>query len=106
MHQARRGLGVIEADGKIYAIGGTASIGFISSVLSTNEQYDPATNSWVFKASMPTARVYFAIAVYENKIYCFGGITGMGISELIMPGMYTDIDSYAVEVYDTVTDTW
>ena len=106
MHQARYGLGVIAVDGKIYAIGGTTSIGFISSVLSTNEQYDPTTNTWVYKASMPTARVYFAIAAYENKIYCFGGITGMGISELIMPGMYTDIDSYAVEVYDTLTDIW
>jgi N-acetylneuraminic acid mutarotase len=106
MQQARRGLGVIAVDEKIYAIGGTGSIGFISSVLSTNEQYDPATNTWVYKASMPTARVYFAFAAYENKIYCFGGITGMGISETIMPGMYTDIDSYAVEVYDTLTDTW
>ena len=107
MHQARFGVGVIAVDGKIYAIGGTvASGGFISSVLSTNEQYDPSTNTWVYKASMPTARVYFAIAAYENKIYCFGGITGMGISETIMPGMYTDIDSYVVEVYDTLTDTW
>jgi len=106
MHQARRGLGVIAVDGKIYAIGGTASIGFISSVLSINEQYNPTTNTWVYKASMPTARVYFAIAAYENKIYCFGGITGMGISELIMPGMYTDIDTDAVEEYNTFTDTW
>jgi hypothetical protein len=107
MHQARYGLGVIAVDGKIYAIGGTAdSGGFISSVLSTNEQYDPTTNTWVYKASMPTARVYFAIAAYLNKIYCFGGITGMGISETIMPGMYTDIDTDAVEEYDTFTDTW
>jgi hypothetical protein len=59
MHQARLGLGVIAVDGKIYAIGGTTSGGFICSVLSTNEQYDPVTNSWVYKASMPTARVYF-----------------------------------------------
>jgi hypothetical protein len=106
MQQARWGLGVIAVDGKIYAIGGTTSTGFISSVLSTNEQYDPTTNTWVYKASMPTARVYFAIAAYENKIYCLGGITGMGISELIMPGMYTDNDTDAVEVYDTLTDTW
>ncbi len=106
MHQARSGLGVIAVDGKIYAIGGTISTGFISSVLSTNEQYDPTTNTWVYKASMPTARVYFAIAAYENKIYCFGGITGMGISETIMPGMYTDNDTSVVEEYNTLTDTW
>ena len=106
MHQARSGLGVIAVDEKIYAIGGTISTGFISSVLSTNEQYDPTTNTWVYKASMPTARVYFAIAAYENKIYCFGGITGMGISETIMPGMYTDNDTSVVEEYNTLTDTW
>ena len=106
MQKERLGLGVIAVDGKIYAIGGTANAGFISSVLSTNEQYDPTTNMWVYKASMPTARVYFAIAAYENKIYCFGGITGMGISETIMPGMYTDIDTDVVEEYNTLTDTW
>ena len=30
----------------------------------------------------------------------------MGISETIMPGMYTDNDTNAVEEYNTLTDTW
>ena len=56
MHQARSGLGVIAVDNKIYAIGGALS-GF-KNVAGTNEQYDPATDTWVYKASMPTPRAY------------------------------------------------
>ena len=67
MQQARSGLGVIAVEGKIYAIGGTTNTGFISSVLSANEQYDPTTNTWIYKASMPTARVYFAIAATKTR---------------------------------------
>jgi len=104
MHQARSGLGVAAVNGKIYAIGGTNASGFApsmpgSSVLgnednvATNEEYDPATNTWTFKTPMPTPRMQFAIAVYQNKIYCIGGYTENG---------YTGVN----EVYDPATDTW
>jgi hypothetical protein len=55
--------------------------------------YDPATNRWVTKTAMPTARTGFAITTYENKIYVIGGSVG---------------DSFLgnVEVYDPVTNTW
>jgi N-acetylneuraminic acid mutarotase len=72
-------------NGKIYAIGGDN--------LATNEEYDPTTDTWTFKASMPTPRARFGIAVYENKIYCIGGQNGSG-------------DTGVNEVYDTATDTW
>ena len=89
LHEARSGLGVAIVNGKIYAIGGSGSNGF----LSTNEEYDPATNNWTFKAPMPTARSSFGIAVYQNEIYCIGGyITGDATG--------------ANEVYDPATDTW
>jgi N-acetylneuraminic acid mutarotase len=57
--------------------------------VGTNEEYDPETDTWTKKASMPTPRSDFGIAVYENKIYCIGGNTG-GVNE----------------VYDPETDTW
>ncbi len=40
---------------------------------SANEEYDPETNSWTTKASMPTNRNYFAIATYQLKfcVFCF-----------------------------------
>jgi hypothetical protein len=110
MHKARENLGVTAVNGKIYAIGGdtlsgpwTYSMGFSGAttggVVGTNEEYDPATNTWTFKTSMLTPRSGFAIASYENKIYCIGGATSRNI--------YTGPTLTAVnEVYDSTTDTW
>jgi N-acetylneuraminic acid mutarotase len=95
MHVARGGLGVAVVNGKIYAIGGSTDDGnwpANGGLVGTNEQYDPATDTWTLKEPMPTPRYGFAIATYQNKIYCIGGknnaITG------------------ANEVYDPATDTW
>jgi len=107
MRQARSGLGVAAVNGKIYAIGGVISSGFVPSspgsavyagttpveVTGTNEEYDPATNTWTYKAAMPTPRAVFAIAVYQNKIYCIDGKTS---------DSYTGVN----EVYDPATNTW
>jgi hypothetical protein len=107
MQQARSGLGVAAVNGKIYAIGGSNASGFMPSIggsavlgnsdiggfVGTNEEYDPATDTWTYKASMPTPRIVFATAVYQNKIYCIGGKTSDG---------YTGVN----EVYDPATDTW
>jgi N-acetylneuraminic acid mutarotase len=64
MHQARAGLGVAAVNGKIYAIGGTTASGsyppdiFSGGFVGINEEYDPATDTWATKASMPTPRDY------------------------------------------------
>jgi N-acetylneuraminic acid mutarotase len=85
MQQARAGLGVAAVNGKIYAIGGSISNGQyppdVSSggFVGTNEEYDPATDTWTTKASMPTPRDYFAIAAYQNKVYCIGGAVGFSV---------------------------
>jgi N-acetylneuraminic acid mutarotase len=96
MPTARSGLGVVTVNGKIYAIGGENG----DVTLRTNEEYDPATNTWTTKASMPTARSRFAIAVYQGKIYVMGGTTGSG--DIMGQQLATD----ANEVYDPLTDTW
>jgi|YelNatPaOPRAMG01_1025707.scaffolds.fasta_scaffold09369_4 N-acetylneuraminic acid mutarotase len=96
MHQARSGLGVAVVNGKIYAIGGDARSGkwpYVGSIVDTNEEYDPATDTWTFKTPMPTPRCDFAIATYQNKIYCIGGYNN---------GTVTGVN----EVYDPATDTW
>jgi N-acetylneuraminic acid mutarotase len=110
MQQARAGLGVAAVNGKIYAIGGTTAREqyppdlFTGGFVGTNEMYDPATDTWTTKASMPTPRDYFAIAAYGNKIYCIGGAIGVGFDEILQHYFY--ITSGVNEVYDTVTDTW
>lgn len=110
LNEARNNLGIAVVNSKIYAIGGdtlsgfwTYSMGFSGTptggVVGTNEEYDPAANTWTFKTPMRTPRTSFAIAAYENKIYCIGGAT----SHNIYAGpTVTGIN----EVYDPATDTW
>lgn len=108
MNEARSGLGVAAVDGKIYAIGGSNANGsvtssppqviivnerFVDGFVGTNEEYDPTTDTWTYKTRMPTARIGFATAVYQEKVYCIGGRTTSG---------YTSVN----EVYDPKTDTW
>jgi N-acetylneuraminic acid mutarotase len=110
MHQARAGLGVAAVNGKIYAIGGSTASGpyrpdaFAGGFVGTNEEYDPETDMWTTKASMPTSRDSFAIAAYKNKIYCIGGISGFSVEE--RTGFSSYVPSGANEVYDVATDTW
>ena len=111
MQQARAGLGVAAVNGKIYAIGGTTASGmyppdcFYGGFVGTNEEYDPTTDTWTTKASMPTPRDYFAVAACGNRIYCIGGAVGFAAVEG-KPGFYSYVTSGVNEVYDTVTDTW
>lgn len=93
LHQGRGALGVAVANDKIYAIGGASkNIEYPSNssspfaTIGINEEYNPSTNTWVFKSSMPKPMRGFAIASYNDKIYCFGsGLT---------------------QVYDPATDLW
>lgn len=102
MRQARAGLGVAVVNGKIYAIGGSTLAGswpYNGGIVATNEEYDPATNTWSFKKPMPTPRMYFGIAVYNNKIYCIGG------EEIFKDDGKAPLTN-VTEVYDPATDTW
>jgi len=69
MQEKRRGLGVTEVDGKIYAICG-------DNQNPSVEEYNPQTNTWNYKTSAPEALVNFGMAVYNGKIYCFSSQTG------------------------------
>ncbi|MFC1522827.1 fibronectin type III domain-containing protein, partial [Elusimicrobiota bacterium] len=66
----RFGLASAVFGGKIYVIGGDdAGMG----KLDTNEEYDPVSNSWASRASMPTARRFLTCAAVGGKIYAVGG---------------------------------
>ena len=62
---------------------------------TTNYAYVPATGAWVAKAPMPTPRGGFGMAVYQNKIYTFGGAGEVNTNTGIVN-----------EVYDPATNTW
>ncbi len=109
MHVARSGLGVAAVNGKIYAIGGNTENGYIPNnegndykakgwITNANEEYDSLTDRWTFKTPMLTPRYNFAIAAYQNKIYCMGGVINWYSGTI----NYTAVN----EVYDPATDTW
>ena len=95
--------------GKIYVIGGAAlHPGSKETSLhparphravDTNEVYDPATNTWEKRQTMPTARNHAAIGVVNNKIYVIGGRLG---AAFITKAVNTGI----VEEYDPASDQW
>ena len=92
MQEARIGLGVAVVNGKIYAIGGVGTGGGTGGFCVFNEEYDPATDTWTFKASMPTPRSAFGIAVYQDRIYCIGGYTIVGLV-----GAKTDVNEFMIQ---------
>ncbi len=94
MPTARHRLAVGVVNGILYAVGGSGNFGSPAVVLATVEAYDPATNSWTTKASMPTARFDLAVVVANGTLYAIGGISSA------VQGVAT------VEAYDPATDTW
>ncbi len=78
--------------GKIYCIGGTTGYSSDTKYEHTgvNEVYDPATDSWETRASMPTARSCMHANVVGGKIYLIGGEPNGAFNE----------------VYDPVANTW
>lgn len=73
---------------KIYVLGG------LYGPLQTNEEYDPATDTWTTGADMPTARFSFGTAVVNGRIYAIGGGG-------LQPGPLS-----TNEEYDPATDSW
>ncbi len=110
MNQARSGLSTAVVNEKIYAIGGQVLVYQDSSrteskVVGTNEEYDPYSDSWTEKASMPIPSSDFATAVYDNKIYCIGG----GVTDVFNSSTGTWDTKITVgfnQVYDPATNTW
>jgi N-acetylneuraminic acid mutarotase len=60
----------------------------------THYEYDPATDTYVLKAAVPTGRTWGTCAVVNNLIYVIGGYA--------YPGGPTNIN----EVYNPASDTW
>jgi N-acetylneuraminic acid mutarotase len=97
MPTARAALATVVVNDRIYAIGGSdREISEESySTLSVVEEYDPATDIWIKKTDMPTARGGLSAISLNGKVYAIGGCI-----------MNTSYPLMIVEEYDPVTDQW
>jgi N-acetylneuraminic acid mutarotase len=107
-----RGAGqAVAVGGKIYVIGGGRSNkpgepgapiprGSVDQiVVGTNEEYDPATNTWRARADMPQPRNHYLAEAVDGKIYAIDGRIG---SVFVTKSDTIDL----VESYDPVADHW
>lgn len=96
MTTARQGPGAapvtIGGASGVLAVGGKTS----GAWTSTTEFYQPATNSWVSRASMPTARWGLAAAP----------VTVSGAAGILAVGGRNAMNLANAEFYDPVVDTW
>ncbi len=89
--------GIAVVENKIYVIGGDGGNWDAGEILTNvNEVYDPSTDTWETRTSMPTRRLGLSASVVDGKIYCIGGRRG--------EPRYAEVS--ATEVYDPSTDTW
>jgi N-acetylneuraminic acid mutarotase len=97
MPSSRLYFAVATCNNKIYVIGGglNPQASYAPDALSTNEVYDPLTDTWETKASMPTARWDLVAETVNGKIYVISGRTGGGKTSVKVN-----------EVYDPNTDSW
>ena len=97
MSTSRIFFGMAVVENKIYTIGGDSGNWIVGETpTNINEVYDPLTNTWETKVSMPTKRLGLSASVVDGKIYCIGGRRG--------EPTYADVS--VTEVYDPSTDTW
>lgn len=97
----RRDFATAVVDNKIYLIGGTLFENRNGPYgISTVEEYDSQTNTWLRVTDMPTPRAIAKAAVVNGIIYVFGGYNSKN----------RDIRNWklpvVVEAYNPQTDTW
>jgi N-acetylneuraminic acid mutarotase len=90
----------VACNGKMYVIGGWDD----GKARGANYEYDPATDKWTKKTSMPRKAHHAALASYNGKIYVFGGFVPPENTNVPLGGAWQPIDN-AWE-YDPAADSW
>ncbi len=87
-------VGIGTTGGQLYIIGGYTQSGFtVWQPVATVYAYDPATDTWVERAPMPTPRGALSVTEHDGKLYAIGGYDGKA-------------NIATVEVYDPNSNTW
>ena len=95
-------IGEIEAatvNGKLYVLSGLNNQPGVVTPAGHNWVYDPATNAWTDRKSMPVPAHHIMVATLNDKIYVFGGF--------VRPPSFVAWQpiNRAFE-YDPAADTW
>jgi N-acetylneuraminic acid mutarotase len=90
----------VACNGKMYVIGGWDD----GKARGANYEYDPATDKWTKKTSMPRKAHHAALASYNGKIYVCGGFVPPENTNVPLGGAWQPIDN-AWE-YDPAADSW
>src|SRR5581483_5429093 len=89
-------------NGKIYVVGGfeKPGLGNLTNLAITAlvEEYDPATDRWTTKASLPVGLHHAGIGVAGGRLYIVGGYTQSGLT------VWHPVAS--VYAYDPAMNTW
>ena len=96
MPTARQGISntTVEANGKIYVMGGVNTEGVITDKL---EIFDVASNSWVEGSPIPISVSQSCAVRFDDKIYLFGGFQSLDFP-------FDPVDK--IFEYDIASDTW
>jgi N-acetylneuraminic acid mutarotase len=88
----RQEMGVATVEGRVYVVGGFDASG---QPVATVEAYDPATDRWTQRASLPSPLHHVNLAAVGGKLYVVGGLTGSSFTA-----------SGTTLVYDPALDSW
>jgi N-acetylneuraminic acid mutarotase len=94
MQKPRSTAAAVALGGKLYVIGGDDWAVPGRPYYNTVEAYDPATDTWEYKASMRLRRACPGAAAVGGKIYVMGGAAS------------TSVTHNSLEIYDPATDSW
>lgn len=72
---AKHAVTVSALNGKIYVVGGSVTIGKSDYPCTDMEEYNPSTDSWTKKASLPNQNAYNCSVTLNDQIYVTGGVT-------------------------------
>src|SRR5436190_22325135 len=90
----------VAVEGKLYVIGGWGE----GKARGANYEYDPVTDKWTKKRSMPRPAHHAALATANSKIYVFGGFVPPEGTQIPTGGAWQSIDD--VWEYDPAADSW
>jgi N-acetylneuraminic acid mutarotase len=88
----RQEMGVAALDGKIYVVGG---INGSRQAIATVEAYDPSTDRWTQRASVPDPMHHVNVAAAGGKLYVVGALSGSSFGAI-----------GTTLVYDPGADAW